>query len=385
MADADVLILGAGCAGLSLAVALGQHAPQLRVHLLEAREAYQRDRTWCFWNTEPHAFENCVSHRWNQWRVSQGPRSIVRSSQRFAYQHIPADRFYQAAVDRVAATPNQVLTMGVQVEATERTTAGTRVQTSMGAMEAPWVFDSRPRSATGAPECQSGLLQRFEGWHVRTQNYPFQPEVVGLMDFVPSPVQGRTVFFYTLPFSANEALVEATFLDAPHLPPSDAAGLLREHLAALTGGAGFEVLFTEHGCLPMSVDSQQASVGPPDGTIPIGTPGGRVKAASGYAFLRIQRQAAAIAGALGRGAAPPRSFEPGVFAWMDGVFLQALRAAPERTPAYFCRLFEATPPDRLVRFLGETASLGETAFVAASLPKLPFLAAAARFAASGRA
>jgi lycopene beta-cyclase len=45
--DTDVLILGGGCAGLSLAVALAERAPAMRVDTLEARMDYTRDRTWC--------------------------------------------------------------------------------------------------------------------------------------------------------------------------------------------------------------------------------------------------------------------------------------------------------------------------------------------------
>ena len=65
--DADVLILGGGCAGLSLATALAEQHSDLRVQILEARTTYVRDRTWCLWNTEPHPFQHCVTHRWHSW------------------------------------------------------------------------------------------------------------------------------------------------------------------------------------------------------------------------------------------------------------------------------------------------------------------------------
>ncbi len=49
----DLLILGGGCAGLSLASRLaefGKDAP--KVLIIEQRESYTNDRTWCFWDIE---------------------------------------------------------------------------------------------------------------------------------------------------------------------------------------------------------------------------------------------------------------------------------------------------------------------------------------------
>ncbi len=86
--DCDVLILGGRCAGLSLAAALTEARSSLRVRILEPRSEYKRDRTWCFWNTAPHPFEACVTHRWNSWSISKGFRRVIRSSSQYAYEHI---------------------------------------------------------------------------------------------------------------------------------------------------------------------------------------------------------------------------------------------------------------------------------------------------------
>jgi lycopene beta-cyclase len=111
--------------------------------------------------------------------------------------------------------------------------------------------------------------------------------------------------------------------------------------------------------------------------MPIGTAGGRVKASSGYAFLRIQRQSLAIAHALANGCAPPHQLEPVRYELLDKVFMTALSRDPAAAPGYFMQLFRNVPPDALVRFLSECGSVAETIKVALSLPKLPFAAAAA--------
>lgn len=383
--DADILILGGGCSGLSLATALAQKAPQVRVQILEAREAYERDRTWCFWNTEGHPFFEGVTHRWHDWRLRHKGQEVRQHSQRYTYDHLPGDRFYQLATAAVQAA-GQVLCMGVKVQSLRQQDDLFAVETDAGLLRSRWLFDSRPRRADVTSPV---LLQRFVGWHVRTVHACFDTSVVDLMDFQAdagvTATHGRTTFFYVLPFSTNEALVEATFLDNPALPPADAIALLHDYLERLHTG-GFEVLYTETGALPMGGGTNRMESPGHSGAFPsglsmsarfseIGTLGGRVKPSSGYAFLRIQRQSAALAEALASGRPLPAHFEPRFYDLLDSIFLRALKRAPERAPLYFMTMFRQIPPDTLVRFLAEAATPSEALRVVLSLPKLDFLQA----------
>jgi lycopene beta-cyclase len=374
--DADVAILGGGCAGLSLAVALARAMPRCRVHVLEERTQYVRDRTWCLWNAEPHSFEHCVSHSWNRWRVRSQGEAVLRHSARYAYQHIPADRFYDVALQRIAAASEQQITLGASVRSVAPHQDGFRIETGHGSLQAGWVFDSRPQVALARTQT-SGLVQRFSGWHVVAERPCFDSTTVELMDFQPSGAAGRTIFFYTLPFSAHEALVEATYLDAPALAPADADEALREWLDNIMAGSSYKVLFREQGALRMQPGFGAERTSGLSRHQRIGAAGGRVKASSGYAFLRIQRQSLAIAAALAGGCTPPRQLEPVRYDLLDRVFMKALARNPDRAPAYFLQLFREVAPDALVRFLSECGSAGETLQVALSLPKLPFAAAAA--------
>ena len=366
--DADVLILGGGCAGLSLAMALSQSAPQLSVQVLEPRTQYRRDRTWCFWNTEPHPFSAGVTHRWQSWRVRGGDTEVRQRSDRYTYDHLPADRFYQLATAAVERS-GHVLSMGVEAQTPRQEDDLCEVQTSLGTLRSRWVFDSRPRIDTSRPT----LIQRFLGWHVQTAEACFDPSVVDLMDFQPGTLPGRTTFFYLLPFSPTEALVEATFLDDPALPPPDADTCLRQYLERLPTG-GYQVLYQESGALPMG--DHTPSTTSAMRIIDIGTRGGRVKPSSGYSFLRIQRQSTALARALATGTPLPMTVDPPCYSLLDAIFLRALKRAPERTSLYFMALFRQIPPDTLVRFLSETAGVGGIARVMLALPKLDFLQAA---------
>ena len=377
--DASVLIAGAGCAGLSLAVALLDAGFAGRITLVEPRLEYVRDRTWCFWETTPHPFSNAVTHRWKAWRVSSKGHAVIRSSERYPYAHLPADRFYAAALDRLGQSHSCELVLGAAVESVDPTPTSVCAQTSMGEIRASWFFDSRPANVQ-VSSLGPGLLQRFTGWHVRTDRPCFSSEIAGLMEFQTSERPGRTPFLYTLPFSANEALVEQTYFDHPGLPPADASQELRDAVAELTGGASFEILYRESGCLPMFAAPRTPPEPARDEVASrshaIGLRGGRVKPSSGYAFLRIQRHSRAVARALVQGGAIPAEAESPVFGSLDRLFLRAIDREPGRAPDLFLRLFERVPADLLVRFLSEETSLPETLRVAAALATPSFLRSA---------
>ena len=369
--DADVLILGGGCSGLSLATALAEQQSALRVLVLEARTAYIRDRTWCLWNTEPHPFQDCVTHRWHSWSVASGDRSVTHTSKRYAYEHIPADRFYESATASIVRTGTQRLCLGTEVTGVSADTAGFRIESSAGSLRTRLLFDSRPLRLDVADD---SWHQRFTGWHIRTRTPVFNPDTVELMSFQPVMASGRVLFFYVLPFAEDEAMVEATCLDRPGLPPLDLEPELLRWIGEKCNGDAYEVLFTERGSLPMAIRNNVPD--PARNGYSLGIRGGRIKPSSGYAFLRIQRQSQQLAQALIQGAPLPQRSEPRSYGLLDTVFLKALSHQPEAAPEYFLRLFERTPPDVLVRFLSECGGIPESLRTALALPSLPFLRAA---------
>ncbi len=367
--DADVIILGGGCAGLSLATALAGRAPHLRVLTLESRSAYSRDRTWCFWAKEQHPFAAAVTHRWHSWRVRNGGDGARQQSRCYSYQHLPADHFYELTQQKIRHA-GQELALGVSVHSINSSEAGCEVETSEGSLRSQWIFDSRPQDRT---RLKPVLEQRFTGWHVHTDSPCFDPSTVDLMDFQASTDHGRTMFFYVLPFSATEALVEATYLDVPGLAYADAEGAIRRYLEPLAG-QNYRVLYRESGVLPMGNHRSHASS--QGRVVDIGIRGGRVKASSGYAFQRIQRQSAAFANALAQRRPLPSRVEPLFYGVLDEIFLRALQRSPDRAASYFLTLFRKLPPDALVRFLSETAPPGEVLRAMLALPPSDFLRAA---------
>lgn len=387
--EADVVIAGAGAAGLSCAVQFSRAGltRRLRVLLLEPRTEYQHDRTWCFWNVLPNPFEDCVSHRWGKWSVTDPSRQVVRSSPGLTYNHLPADVFYDRARQILEADSNVEIRLGVRVGELEQGADLVRVSTDSGELMARLVLDSRPRHAENrrppAPDHRCPrLLQHFHGETIRTESDVFDPSVATVMDFRVSQDRGIH-FLYLLPFDARTALVEDTyFADRPR-PIESYTEEIAGYVRARFGVDQFEILHSETGAIPMDACPPTASSSPR--ILNIGIRGGAARPSTGYAFLAIQRNAAILTERLSTWAEDPTGDPPGPIryysarsAWLDRVFLSHLCRRPGGAPEMFLRMFERVPPDALARFLFDGGSFADDLRVMSALPAAPLVTEAFR-------
>ncbi|MGA1646071.1 MAG: lycopene cyclase family protein, partial [bacterium] len=128
----DAIVLGAGCAGLTLVnelIARGEG--QLRILLLEERNEYTNDRTWCFWNTLNHRFENAVSYRWSGWNVHYAGE-VAHCRGAYQYQYLRAEHFYKLALAPVCSSSKTTLKLGEQVQAVQEGEDLVHIQTHQG-------------------------------------------------------------------------------------------------------------------------------------------------------------------------------------------------------------------------------------------------------------
>ena len=371
---ADVVILGGGCAGLSLAAHLARPGgAALRTVILEPRTAYSNDRTWSGWRGKPHLFSACASTSWARWRVAAGGRVVERGHARRVYETIPAAAFYAEAQRRIDAAPHISLRLGTAALRTGAGIDGAWVDTDQGRLRAQIVVDTRPPP----PEAGAGLLQTFTGLEIETELPCFDPAVADLMMF-DAPSHHHISFMYGLPLSHTRALLELTRFSAHAMaPPSEAEVLASLAGACIPAGARFTVRRFETATLAMRPGLPPPLVHPR--LLRLGTLAGAARPATGYAFASIQHQAEALAARLRQGTQAACGWQPAPLpAWMrfmDALFLRVLRRQPERGPDMLFSLFKHCHPAALIRFMSGTASLADAAFVAASLPPAPFLAA----------
>ena len=347
----DLVIIGGGCAGLSLASRLARKPRRLRVLLLEARNTYSNDRTWCFWAPARNPFDQLVTGQWQAWQFSAAHEiQVQRAGSDLRYQCLPADVFYQWALERISQNPSIDLRTGIEVGMVSSHGGCALVDTDHGSVSTRWVIDTRPQSA----QAGGGFAQIFAGLEIETETERFDPFCVGL-----------------LPFSSRHALIEETRFTTA-VDEARLQSKLQLSVEQMTAGAPYRILRRERGRIPM-----QVTTGDPcrQGQIwRAGSVGGAVRPSTGYAFLRIQRWAEDCANEMARGL-PPLS-HPRDPAWRrgaDALFLQVIERHPSLAPDLFLAMARGVDANVLVRFLSDDGSPLDFVRVAASLPKRPFL------------
>jgi lycopene beta-cyclase len=379
--DADVVIAGAGAAGLSLAVQLAARAPHLRVEVLEPRAAITNDRTFCFFRGPPHPFEAAIARRWDEVEVRAGARVVRRKLRGKPYEELPGGAFHELAERLLSRAPRVRVTRGVRVTSFTEHAGGVDVLTTSGALCGKLFVDARGGRARGHARPQPGEVrwaQHFLGHVVRTERPVFEPSRATLMDFDVAQDDGPH-FVYVLPTSPHEALVEDTYFS----PTPFESARYEQNLAgwlARRGAGSFEIVRSESGVIPMTTAPQLRSAR--SRVAVIGQRGGAAKPSTGYAFQFIQRQAEALAALVTAAGVeapipwvPPRSR---VATFYDRVFLSYLHANATRAPDLFVGLFERVPPEALARFLSEEGGVLDHVLVMNAMRRRSVVAEIAR-------
>jgi lycopene beta-cyclase len=374
--DWDVVIVGGGLGGLSLAVELAQpEFAHLRVLVLEKRAAYSRDRTWSYWHTHAHRYSGLERKRWHAWRLSFKGITAKHDGES-AYCTMDADTFYDFAVAQIAQAPNVQLSMNCGVRDVVAGEKPTVVLADGSVLTAAWVMDGRPNQAPLA----GSLCQHFEGWEIETAADCFDDSAVELMNF--QPATNGLHFLYVLPYTPRQALVESTWMSAfSHQP--DYATELRDYLQSRYGITHFKCVYKEAGCLDLQAQTRQANApGARSRVVALGKAAGTLRASTGFAFLETIAEAKRIAlcfngVALADVCVPPYRRD-WLDAWMDKIFCDGIKADWPRAPEFFMAMFKGVSPNTWVSFLSGRPSLAQRLQVSLQLPKLHFLRAVRR-------
>lgn len=369
----DYCIVGAGVSGLALALQMMDSALSDRSILL-VDGAHDDDalRTLSFWSPRPTALDALVRHRWSSLvlQSNDGPARIELASEQ--YQTLFFADLQREAKRRLAERSAHLVIEGRAERVEERGDHG-EIHVNGAIYRARWVFDSRFKRGELSVDTTKwhALEQRFRGWVVRAERDHFEPERATLMDFRTGLPAG-TAFFYVLPFSPREALVELVTLD-----PVDPEPVFEKYLASVLELDRYEIVAREAGVSPMTEQPFDAKVS--EHVRAIGIPAGRLKASTGYALTRILEDNAAIVRSLSVFGHPfERQDDSSFYRALDAVMLELWQREPARVPAIFEAMFGRSP-DRALRFLDERASLLEVLAFIAPLPPAPFIRAMLRW------
>ena len=352
MREFDYIIIGGGCAGLSLAYELeiNNKLNEKTLAVIETREKYKRDKTWSFWKMFEHNFQDCVIKSWNNFTIntSEGFHELTNKS--FPYQSINSEKFYKKINSKLNLNPNISFFKNINEINSENSL----------------VFNSVFEGELD----KSKLWQHFQGIEIETSKNIFDDEIVNLMDF-NCDQRNDVHFFYTLPFSKNKALIETTWLsDLEDQNLTDYDLQLENYIKNNLGIKNYKINFMEKGAIPLFYPSFNND----EKTINIGSAGGMTRLSTGYTFLNIQEHSKYIVKNIDK-IEKLRGYNLGKkYHFLDKIFLRVLKNHPDKMPKIFFEMFKASS-NNVIKFLSNKSNIFEDIRIISRMPKLIFMRA----------
>jgi len=357
MESYDYIFAGAGCAGLSLAYyMLESDLKNAKILMIDPQMGSIPDKTWCYWAGKPleiHPIENI--HSWNNLSLVAGKNRILKNLKELNYYHLNSHDFYKSIFKKLANFPNVTLIQDEVLELTE-TAESILVKSKNGeTYQSSLVFDSRIHE--NEFKNTNSLKQIFSGWRIKTQSKSFDPSSLVMMEF-PNDKSTQFDFFYILPFSETEALVEFTAYSKDSISKEELNMALEAYLKTNLKDISFEITFQESGVIPMS--TRKSLKNSQKRVIKLGTAAGWTKASTGYTFHTIQKNSKEIVRVLSSGKIHSlRLSTSSRFFFYDNVLLNIAHKWPERLQSLFLNLFATSSADLVLRFLSEETSFKE--------------------------
>ena len=352
MKEFNYVIIGGGCAGLSLAYELEIHEKlkDKTLAIIEPREEYKRDKTWSFWKVTPHNFDDCVKKNWENFSINIPGKTNYLECKNFPYQSIDSGLFYKKIKNKLKKNENVFFFKNIEE---------INKQNSL-------VFNSVPNIKKN----HLNLWQHFCGVEIKTDNDIFDEKIFNLMDF--DCEQRESVhFFYTLPYTKNRALVETTWLSKMNdNSQKDYENQINNYIKNNLNIKNYEITYKEEGAIPLFYPLNKNE----KNKINIGTAGGMTRLSTGYTFLNIQEHSKYIRENIDN-ITNAKKFEINrKYQFLDEIFLRVLEKNPEKMSDIFFRMFK-TSPKTAIKFLSNKSNFLEDLSIIFKMPKLIFIRA----------
>ncbi len=352
MREFDFVIIGGGCAGLSLAYELEIHEKlkDKTLAIIEPRKEYKKDKTWSFWKVIPHNFEDCVKKSWENFSINVPGKTNYLECKNYPYQSIDSGLFYEKINSKLKENKN----VSFLKDTTEINTKNS------------FIFNSVPIIKKN----HQNIWQHFCGVEIETKNNFFDEGIFNLMDF--DCEQRESVhFFYTLPYSKNKALVETTWLSKMNdNSQQDYDNQINDYIEKHLKIKDYKITYKEIGAIPLFYPFFEKE----KNKINIGTAGGMTRLSTGYTFLNIQEHSKFIRENIEKISTTNRFEISKKYQFLDDVFLRVLKRHPEKMSNIFFNMFN-TSPKTVIKFLSNKSNFIEDLNIILKMPKLTFFKA----------
>ena len=350
MREFDYVIIGGGCAGLSLAYELEIHKKleDKTLAIIEPRIEYKRDKTWSFWKVISHNFDDCVKKSWKEFSIKLPSQSKVIKCDSLPYQSIDSGLFYKKINDKLEKNKNIKFFKDIKDLSINNA----------------FIFNSVPSLNNN----KSNLWQHFHGIEIETNEDFFNDNSVDLMDF-DCDQRNSVHFFYTLPFTKKKAMIETTWLSKEDVSLKDYETQVKNYINYL-GIKDYKINFKEEGAIPLFYPINEKETN----KINIGIAGGMTRLSTGYTFLNIQEHSKYIRKNIENIGNIKRYEVAKKYQLLDKIFLKVLENNPEKMPSIFFNMF-STSSDIAIKFLSNKSNITEDISVILKMPKFTFITA----------
>ena len=350
MKEFNYIIIGGGCAGLSLAYELNLHdkLENKTLAIIEPRIEYKRDKTWSFWKIFSHNFEDCIKKKWDNFSINIPQNTKHIECKKTPYQSIDSGLFYEKIINSLKQNPNIFFFKNINEIGTNDS----------------FIFNS----VADVNDNQNNLWQHFSGIEIEVNKEIFDEEIFNLMDF-DCDQKDSVHFFYTLPYSKKKAFVETTWIsDLKDKSIQDYDHQLTHYIKNNLKIKDYKINFKEVGAIPLFKPNNIKKIN----QIEIGTAGGMTRLSTGYTFLNIQEHSKYIRENLDNIKNSQIFTLNKKYEFLDNIFLKVLKKYPKDMGGIFFRMFNC-PPNTIINFLSNKSNMREDLSIISKMPKLKFL------------
>ena len=349
MKDFDYIIIGGGCAGLSLAYELeiNNKLKNKSLAIIEPREEYERDKTWSFWKVFPHNFEDCIKKSWNNFSINIPNDTKFIDCKLTPYQSIDSGKFYHKVLSKLKLNENIKFFKSIN---------DIELSNSI-------IFNSVPNFENKPNE----LWQHFCGVEIETEKDFFDEQIFNLMDF-DCDQRNEVHFFYTLPFTKKNALIETTWISSlSNETIKDYNDQIDQYLKNNLNVKNYKINFKEEGSIPLFRIKNLKKLN----EIYIGSAGDMTRLSTGYTFLNIQEHSKYIAENIENISNAELFKIKKKYDFLDNIFLKVLRNNSSDMGEIFFKMFNSSPKTA-INFLSNKSNFFEDLEIILKMPKWKF-------------
>jgi hypothetical protein len=364
--EADIIIIGGGLAGLSLASELVKAQCSLSISIIDATQDFARPGTWLTWpaadGSDDALFQQGKNREWPAWSMSSESRIAAKTTDRPLVELNPLHM-----ADYLAGSLHHKRNLHIHgnIQTTGIVWSGHRgwhIDTTSGEMRCTLLIDTRPPSQPTPYTLNSHELE------VEISRSIFDTLTASLMDFdLPFENMEGARYITCLPKSRTSALITDTRFGIEDTQCPDDEVL---HAWVERQGASITHI-RKHKTYTLPLDLRRPQPSQQSGFARLALAANEMRPLPGFMFHAIRRKAADIAACI-MSETPAQSL--GDYAGLkptviDTILTRHMIHEPEKTQDLYLQLFEKSPAASFTNVCTSGGTIWDKAALLATMPR----------------